>query len=71
MRPAWLAWAFVAFSTVSGQRENVLDDDAVQGETPAKGKEAVQYTVFNDIKVPPMPNIKGEDFANTIKDGYW
>src|ERR1700744_353918 len=78
MRPALLAWALAAvFSTSFAapprpQREAAaLSDDAVTGETPAGGGEAVDYTLFNDIRVPPMKDIEGSEFAETIKEGYW
>jgi protein disulfide-isomerase len=31
----------------------------------------VQPTVFNGVEVPPMPQIEGENFNGTIKDGWW
>lgn len=34
-------------------------------------EEDVQPTVFNNIEVPPLPDINGETFNATIKDGYW
>lgn len=77
MRPALLAWALAAiFSTSTAlppwQKEaNVLSKDAVSGETQADGGEAVAYTTFNGIKVPPMVEIEGPNFEETIKDGYW
>jgi len=78
MRPALLAWAVIAslFSTTIAappgpEKAAVLAQDAVQGETPANTAEAVDYTIFNGIKVPPMTEIEGDNFAETIKDGYW
>ncbi|KAJ9609544.1 hypothetical protein H2200_005871 [Cladophialophora chaetospira] len=77
MRPALLAWAAAAFCSTAiaappGSKDAVvLSDDVVNGETPAQGGEAVDHTLFNDIKVPPMKEIQGDEFAETIKDGYW
>ncbi|KAL6248725.1 hypothetical protein RBB50_003787 [Rhinocladiella similis] len=77
MRPALLAWALAAVFTTSfaappgSPKANVLSNDAVSGETPAEGGEAIDYTVFNGINVPPMVEIEGSKFAETIKDGYW
>lgn len=76
MRPALLAWVFAGLVLVSAKdfepaKAEILAEEAVQGDTPADTKEAVDYTIFNDIKVPPMKDIKGEEFAETIKDGYW
>ena len=49
----------------------VLAEEAVTGETPVEDGEAVDYTIFNDLKVPPMIEIDGDKFAETVKDGYW
>ncbi|KAK5074977.1 hypothetical protein LTR64_001182 [Lithohypha guttulata] len=76
MRPFLLAWAMTSLALVSANdfepaKAELLAEEAVKGDTPANTKEAVDYTIFNDIKVPPMKDIKGEEFAETIKDGYW
>ena len=78
MRSALVAWALAAvFSTSiaappgTPKAAAVLSDDAVQGETPAEGGEGADFTIFDDIKVPPMKEIQGDEFAETIKDGSW
>lgn len=78
MRPALLVWALAALATTSFAAPTdaekagaVLAADAVQGETPASGGEAVEYTTFNGVQVPPMKDIPGDEFAETIKQGYW
>lgn len=79
MRPALLvrALAIFATSTVSaappGSKvgDAAIARDAVEGTTPVEGGDGVIYTTFNGIKVPPMKEIEGEEFAETIKDGYW
>ncbi|KAK5044720.1 hypothetical protein LTR84_010494 [Exophiala bonariae] len=77
MRPLLLAWALTAaltsaFAAPPNQRKGSdLAKDAVSGDTPADGEDAVQPTIFNDIKVPPMKEIEGAHFADTIKQGYW
>ena len=50
---------------------HLLAEEAVTGETPAEDGQAVDYTIFNDLKVPPMTEIEGDKFAETVKDGYW
>ena len=35
-------------------------EDAVEGST-----------IFNGIRVPPLPEIDGEIFNASVKDGYW
>ena len=76
MRPALLGWALAGLALVCAKdfepaKAEILAEEAVNGETPAGTKEAVEYTTFNGIHVPPMPDITGDDFAETIKDGYW
>ena len=79
MKPALLAWALAALSAVVAEPappsvrkgENVIAAESVQGETPVAGGEGSEYTVFNGIRVPPMKDVEGEQFAETIKDGYW
>ena len=72
-----LAWALSALTLVSARpkdfepaKAELLAEEAVKGDTPAN-KEAVEYTVFNGVEVPPMKDIKGDEFAETVKDGYW
>jgi protein disulfide-isomerase len=38
------------------------DDAAAEGPAP---------TTFNGISVPPIPDINGEKFNSTIKEGHW
>lgn len=75
MKPALLAWALVAFSKTSvvsaakgGQK---IADEAINGQTEAAEDDEVKYTTFNGIDVPPMVDIDGKKFAETIQDGYW
>lgn len=78
MRSALLVWALVATVTSaiaappgSDKRGSDLSKDAVSGETVSDDGEGAQFTLFNDIKVPPMKEIEGPEFASTIKEGYW
>jgi len=71
----WLAALFILPIIAAPSRQ---DDDA---DVPAAGiaemeagveeAEGVTYSVFNGIKVPAMVEISGENFAETVKDGYW
>lgn len=47
------------------------DKTADSAAAAAGEDEGVPFTIFNDIKVPPMKDIEGEKFNETIKDGYW
>lgn len=78
MRPVLLAWVLTAaltsaFAAPPGndRKGSNLSKDATSGGAPLDDGEGAQYTIFNDIKVPPMKEIEGSEFANTIKDGYW
>jgi hypothetical protein len=46
-------------------------EEAITGETPADDDEAAGNTIFNGLEVPPMIEIEGDKFADTVKDGYW
>jgi hypothetical protein len=61
---------FAAPSTQDGSTA-VLAEEAVTGEGPAENGETVDYTVFNGLKVPPMIDIEGDKFAETVEEGYW
>jgi hypothetical protein len=79
MRAASVAGWLLALCTIStlaapSPREGgiaVLTEEALTGKTQAKDGEAVDYTVFNDLKVPRMIEIEGDKFAETVKEGYW
>jgi hypothetical protein len=78
MRPASVAGWLLALcvTTISAapptrEGETAVLAKEVAGETLAEDGEAVDYTIFNDLKVPPMIEIEGDKFAETVKDGYW
>lgn len=79
MRPAlvagWLlALCVIPASAASSTREHgttSLVEEVVTGEKSAEDGEAVDPTIFNGLKVPPMIEIEGDRFAETVKDGYW
>ncbi|RMZ86443.1 hypothetical protein DV736_g6334, partial [Chaetothyriales sp. CBS 134916] len=74
MRPALLAWALAALSVVSAGPAPIAvpkADDAVPEDRPATAADTKDYTVFNDIKVPPLKEIEADEFDETIQEGYW
>lgn len=77
MRPTWLAWALTLASALAeaappGDRQAApIAKEAAQGESSAATGEGVDYTVFNDIKVPPIKELTMDNYDSTIKDGYW
>ena len=50
---------------------NVEDD--VLGHRSATTEEVApdEYTTFNDIKVPPLKEMNGDNFQEEAKEGYW
>lgn len=75
MRLGLVAWAIAAICAVSAQAappgKAKVAQDAVDGEAPGAEGKGGQDTLFNDIKVPPMKEIEGDEFTETIKEGYW
>jgi len=67
MRPSLLIWAVAALYSTSVFAEK----NGEKSEGSPSSSEADGYTVFNDIKVPPMIEIEGNRFEETIKSGYW
>ena len=61
---------FVAPATQEAGK-TLSTEEAVTGETPAEDGDRVDYTIFNGLEVPPMIEIEGDKFAETVKDGYW
>ncbi|KAG9231405.1 hypothetical protein BJ875DRAFT_469651, partial [Amylocarpus encephaloides] len=45
--------------------------EAILGANEEAEEEGPQPTVFNGIEVPALPEIDGEKFNTTVKDGYW
>ena len=60
-----------ASSTREGATAVLAEEEAVTAERPAGDGEAVDSTVFNGVEVPPMIDIEGDKFAETVKEGYW
>lgn len=67
-----LAVTTVAEPAPPGNRKNTpIAAEAVQGESAAGSGEGVEYTVFNGLKVPAIPELTAENFEATIKNGNW
>ena len=45
----------------TGAAAGATNSEAISGES----------TTFNGMKVPPMKELKGDDFDKDTKDGYW
>jgi len=68
MRPSLLIWAVAALYSTS---VFAAEKNGERSEGSPSSSKADEYTVFNDIKVPPMIEIEGDKFGETIKSGYW
>lgn len=49
-----------------GSTDTTLDESSDEGSA-----DIPEPTVFNGVSVPPIPDIEGEKFNTTAKDGYW
>ena len=69
---ASLPAATIIPSTAQDDNPEIVAQNAGSAATAAAGEvEGIEYTLFNDIRVPKMKDISGEDFNETIKDGHW
>lgn len=48
-----------------------VDKTAESAAAAASEADGIEYTVFDNIRVPQMKDIEGEIFNETIKEGYW
>lgn len=74
--PSSLLFSLFASAVVARAPEQRLGAADIPREiTPPAGEKSVeegpQSTIFNGVEVPPIPEIDGEKFASTVKDGYW
>jgi protein disulfide-isomerase len=64
--------AFFASAVIAQAPEQPLGAVNTQGEiSEENADEAPKPTIFNGVEVPPIPDIDGEKYNATIKDGYW
>lgn len=63
---------------VSQLQENTAEivaqnvDKIAESAAAAAGEDdGIEYTIFDNIRVPQMKDIEGEKFNETIKEGYW
>jgi protein disulfide-isomerase len=74
--PLSLLFTFFASVVIAEAPEQQLGAADIPGEiTPQVGEESVEEgpkpTIFNGVEVPPIPEIDGEKFNISVKDGYW
>lgn len=66
---ALLSSAVIAESTEKVVGISEVPGDIANDESPVE--DIPQPTIFNGVEVPPIPEIQGEKFNSTVKDGYW
>lgn len=69
--PVSLLYALFASVTIAASPEQKLASPDTPGELVDDTAEAAAPTTFNGVSVPALPNIEGEKFNTTVKDGYW
>ena len=67
--PVSLLYAIFA-PVVLGGSEQLLDTSGKPVET-SNGEDEVKPTIFNGVEVPVLPEINGDKFDATIREGYW
>lgn len=71
--PLSLLCAIFSSSVIAQTQEQPLGVPKIpqlKDETPVED-DSPKATLFNGIEVPPLPEIDGEKFNSTIKDGFW
>jgi protein disulfide-isomerase len=69
-----ILYALFASVVIAESSEQTLGTSDVPGEISVEGSDeadVAEPTIFNGIQVPPLPDIDGEKFNATVKDGYW
>lgn len=74
--PVSLICALFSGVVISGSTEKVVGNPegakgVAQTTNDSPVEDIPQPTIFNGVEVPPIPEIEGEKFNSTIKDGYW
>jgi hypothetical protein len=68
--PVSLLYTFFASVVISKALEK-QSGARIQGEASEDIIDEPQPTIFNGVEVPPLPDIDGEKFNTTVKEGYW
>ena len=73
--PVSLLFGIFASAVIAEASEQPLSNTNSPGESATPNEKSVderpQPTLFNEVLVPPLPDIEGEKFNATIKQGYW
>jgi hypothetical protein len=69
--PITLLYSLFATSIIAESSEKALGSTDATLESSDEGSDVPEPTVFNGVRVPALPDIEGEKFNTTVKDGYW
>ena len=70
--PISLLCTLFASVAIADSSENSLGSTQIPGEISDESEtDLPEPTFFNGIEVPPLPDIDGEKFNTTVRDGYW
>ena len=74
--PISLLCGLLSSVAIADTSEQVMGVPEVPGEIPqlkeeTPAEEGPKSTIFNGVEVPALPEIDGEKFNETVKDGYW
>lgn len=73
--PVTLFCALFSSVVIAESAEKVVGTTEGSSDSPQAADEAPedvpQPTIFNGVEVPPLPEIDGSVFTNTVKSGYW
>ena len=65
--PTTLLYALYATGLVSAVSATAAKAKATEEEA----SDELKPTVFNGVEVPPLPDLNGDKFNETVKEGYW
>jgi protein disulfide-isomerase len=69
--PISLLCALFASVVISESTEQTLGNSETQPEAAEDIDDGPVATTFNGVKVPALPELDGEKFNSTVKEGYW
>ncbi|TVY60696.1 Uncharacterized protein LSUE1_G006792 [Lachnellula suecica] len=69
--PVSLLYSLFATAIIADSAEKALGNTDASIELDEGAEAAPEPTIFNGISVPGLPDIDGEKFNTTIKNGYW
>lgn len=69
--PISLLCALFASVAISESTEKIVGNSEIQLDVAEDINDGPVATTFNGVKVPALPELDGEKFNSTVKEGYW